>query len=298
MIKNLVYKPRYLVTRGQQFDARDIINNLSQIAHDPLPPADGKIAVFIPARNAADHILPLGELLARLDFPHDRLRIVFCKGDSEDKTTERIEEFAKKYGQRFSCVTILKLDVGNSQNVETRHFRKYQRKRRSNIAKVRNHMIHNGLNMDDNWVLWLDADVCHFPSDILSTLTEAKGKIVTPNCVKTPGGDSFDMNSFVNRNLVKDYRYYRDVKDGLHQPPASSFHRFHLSDFRHLDKIELNAVGGTMLLVDASLHRAGLIFPEYPYEDLIETEALGALANHSGINPVGLPSDEIRHVPW
>jgi hypothetical protein len=53
-----------------------------------------------------------------------------------------------------------------------------------------------------------------------------------------------------------------------------------------------------MLLVDAALHRGGLRFPELPYDNLIETEGLGALARDLGIEAIGLPKVEIMHVPW
>ena len=53
-----------------------------------------------------------------------------------------------------------------------------------------------------------------------------------------------------------------------------------------------------MLLVDASLHRGGLVFPEEPYRDLVETEGFGVLAKDLGVVPVGLPRVEIFHVPW
>jgi hypothetical protein len=50
-----------------------------------------------------------------------------------------------------------------------------------------------------------------------------------------------------------------------------------------------------MLLVDANLHRAGLLFPEIPYKFLIETEGFGAVARDIEIIPVGLPNVEIIH---
>ena len=71
-----------------------------------------------------------------------------------------------------------------------------------------------------------------------------------------------------------------------------------LSDVRHLDRIDLDGVGGTMLLVDAALHRGGLVFPEEPYKDLVETEGFGVLAKDLGVRPLGLPRVEILHVPW
>ena len=54
-----------------------------------------------------------------------------------------------------------------------------------------------------------------------------------------------------------------------------------------------------MLLVDAPLHRGGLLFPEKPYRDLLSRpKAFGALAGDLGVKPVGLPQVEVFHVPW
>jgi hypothetical protein len=96
----------------------------------------------------------------------------------------------------------------------------------------------------------------------------------------------------------RDHRYYRSTIRGLYQPPADFPGRLALSDLRHLERIEMDGVGGTMLLVDAALHRGGLVFPEKPYRDLVETEGFGVLAKDLGIAPVGLPRVEIFHVPW
>jgi hypothetical protein len=71
-----------------------------------------------------------------------------------------------------------------------------------------------------------------------------------------------------------------------------------MDSLRHSDSVFLDAVGGTMLLVDAALHRGGLRFPEKPYSGHIETEGLGLLARDLGVRPVGLPRVEIHHVPW
>ena len=202
------------------------------------------------------------KLLTRLEYPSDRLRVVFCEGDSTDQTQKRLNEFVKIFGERFSEIDILTHQTGNTLETSKRYLPKLQRIRRSRIAKVRNHMIQKALRPSDDWVLWLDADICDFSADILSRLIEAKRKIVTPNCVIIENGVSFDTNSFVTRNLNKDYRYYRAIKDGIYQPKLRINSRYHLSDLKHLSKVGLDGVGGTMLLVDASLHRAGLIFPE------------------------------------
>ena len=65
---------------------------------------------------------------------------------------------------------------------------------------------------------------------------------------------------------------------------------------RFVDRAPLVSVGGTMLQVHRSVHRAGLTSPENPYRDLVETEGFGRLAYDAGVEPVGLPNVEIFHV--
>lgn len=298
VLKTLFYKLKYRLSRGAQFDPKEVLEKVKIAAKRELPPLDGKVAIFIPIRNSADHLAPLGNLLANLTHMNDRLRIVFCEGDSTDSTPERLSDFKRDYSTHFADISVLTFATGIDICSDKRWLPKFQRARRSQIAKVRNHLIKEALRDDDDWVLWLDADVCAFPPDILKQLLSVQSKIAVPNCVKIQNGQSFDLNSFVTRPFVKDYRYYRAIKNGLYQPKAYVNHRYHLSDLKHLQRVQLDSVGGCMMLVDASLHRAGLIFPEEPYEDLIETEAFGLLANQCGVRPVGLPQVEIKHVPW
>jgi hypothetical protein len=193
---------------------------------------------------------------------------------------------------------LLRRDVGTQFEHAHRSEKRVQRSRRAGLAIVRNHLIDHGLDETDDWALWIDIDVWRFPADIFARLRSADARIVTPNCVKASGGPSYDLGSFVGGWEYPDYFYYRHVHDGLFQPPQGSLGRLYLSDVRHSERVELHGVGGSMLLVDASLHRGGLRFPETPYKNLIETEGFGALARDVGVRPVGLPRVEIVHVPY
>ena len=70
--------------------------------------------------------------------------------------------------------------------------------------------------------------------------------------------------------------------------------------------MKLDAVGGTMLLVRADIHRDGLIFPPYPYiaagarvpGGYPETEGLELMANDMGHTCWGMPHLEIFHRQW
>jgi mannosyltransferase OCH1-like enzyme len=292
------HKARNYLTRGSKLDpakARTLVD--PAVLKGGLPKGDA-IAVLVPLRDAAEHIAPFLDVLSRLAYPKHQIKLVFCEGDSRDDTFERLSRLTAPLRDHYRDIVILRHSVGHDIPHETRWMPKYQRVRRAGIAKVRNALIDGGLGPEDDWALWIDIDVWNFPPDIIQQLRAANARIVTPNCVVQPGGVSFDLGSFVTTKQDRDWEYYSDMRDGLHQPPMGYVHRLYLSDVRYLDRIVLDSVGGTMLLVDAALHRGGLLFPELPYDDLIETEGFGALARDLGIEAIGLPKVEIMHVPW
>jgi peptide chain release factor subunit 1 len=125
-----------------------------------------------------------------------------------------------------------------------------------------------------------------YPADIIGQLLATGFDIVTPHAVQSPGGKSFDLNSWADGGAT------------------------HLHDRRGSGAMRLDAVGGTMLLVRADLHRDGLIFPPFPYgisnsrvrvragtwgAGEIETEGLGIMAADMGIQCWGLPDLEVLH---
>jgi hypothetical protein len=89
----------------------------------------------------------------------------------------------------------------------------------------------------------------------------------------------------------------------------------HLDDLRgEGELVELDAVGATVLLVRADVHREGLIYPTFLYgranprirrghrRDLdgqldgeIETEGLGIMAHDMGYRCWGMPGFEVIH---
>jgi hypothetical protein len=69
----------------------------------------------------------------------------------------------------------------------------------------------------------------------------------------------------------------------------------YLDDLRGTGLVELDGVGGTMLLVDAVLHRQGILFPDYSYRGYLDTEGFAMHAKDLGIAAWGLPDLEIIH---
>jgi hypothetical protein len=293
-----LYRARYLLTRGEQLGAEEARRSVDPDVLSRSPPKGENVAVLVPVRDAAEHIASFLAAMQALDYPTELLKLVFCEGDSRDGSWEILKTVVEPLRSRFRDIVLLQHHVGTKFERKKRAKPGLQRRRRTGIAKVRNHLIAHGLDKRDDWALWIDIDVWKFPADIIHTLIATVERIVVPNCVLRPGGDSFDLNSFVTTRPERDHRYYRSTVRGLYQPPADFPGRLALSDLRHLDRIELDGVGGTMLLVDASLHLGGLVFPEKPYRDYVETEGFGVLAKDLGVTPVGLPKVEILHVPW
>jgi GT2 family glycosyltransferase len=258
--------------------------------------AEANIAIFVPIRNAARHVATCMKLIRGLDHPAERIKLAFCVGDSNDGTEDALAAALQGLEGTYRDIRVLRQHSGVDFGGKPRWHPSVQRKRRAAIARARNHLIENALTPDDDWVLWIDADVCDYPADIVARLMAAGKAIVVPDCVTVPGGPSFDLNSFLDTGPAPNYAYYKCVRDGLFQPPVYWHWRKHLHDLRYLDRVPLSGVGGTMLLVAAAIHRAGLVFPERPYRHLIETEAFGQLARDCGVTPFGLPNIEIRHV--
>lgn len=265
----------------------------------PLPAAaqPPKVAVFVPVRNGAPFLETNFEQILGLDYPKERLRIVYGEGGSDDDSVQIIARIAERSAET-GLAGVVRVDTGPGIDLPRNRRWKpaYQYRRRSALARVRNRMIEQGLRPDDDWVLWLDVDVCGVPPGTLARLLEEREKIVAPNCVLEDGGRSYDLNCFLEISTPDAYGYYRHVRGGLLQPPVDYWYRRHLDGLRYLDRVPLHGVGGCMLLVQADLHRAGLRFPEKPYRDMLETEAFGLLARDLGIVPIGLPNVEIRHV--
>jgi hypothetical protein len=252
---------------------------------DALP----KILVLTPVKNAAPHLAQHRFLVDRLSVPRERLSIGFLESDSTDGTFEALEAARPEHEGRCRNVTIVKRDYGFRMPAEVpRWAPAYQLIRRANLARARNQLLFRALR-DEDWVLWIDVDVVDYPADMIERLLALNLDIVHPHCVIEPGGPTFDLNAWT----AKGAKTMQDLR-GSGGP------------------VRLDAVGGTVLLVKADLHRDGLIFPPYRYGVAnpaardphplwnggeIETEGFGLMARDMGLQCWGLPDFEVRHAP-
>lgn len=246
-----------------------------------------RILILTPVKNAARHLKRYFQALEALTYPRRLLSLGLLEGDSDDGTYERLRGMLRRRRAGFRAVHLFRKDFGFViPRGMTRSDPSIQVERRGILAKARNHLLFRALD-DEDWVLWIDVDVVEYPADVIQRLLAARRDIVTPNCVWRFGGPSFDRNAWRDRG------------------------RRHLHDLKSEGKlVPLDAVGGTMLLVRADVHRDGVIFPPFPYGlphrslrrnnhwlGEIETEGLGLMAADAGVQCWGMPHLEIRHYP-
>ncbi len=281
---------------GSKVDPEKALGLLDKTFLERPVPSDDCFLVLIPVKNAEAHLPRCFQLLRSLDHPHDQLHVRFGHGDSSDASRRLLESFIATHGNQFASASIVDTDRNAPTLRRKRRWKpELQRKRRAGIAMARNDLLERSLDDAHDWVLWIDADVIDYPPNIIDQLLAAKAKIVVPHCVLEPGGPTFDRNSFLSTATPSRVELYRHVSHGLLQPPPYWDYRRHMEDLKYLDRVPLDGVGGTVLLVDANCYRAGLYFPEVPYRHLIETEAFGQMARDAGITPVGLPNVEVVH---
>ncbi|KAK4694292.1 hypothetical protein P7C70_g8761, partial [Phenoliferia sp. Uapishka_3] len=175
--------------------------------------------------------------------------------------------------------------------------------RRAFIARARNYLLSSALRWDHAWVLWLDVDVVRYDPDILMDLMSIDKDIVVPNTLwyQPESWDfwGFDRNNFAETEdslsllaklgpdilLVEGYRELMT-------------HRSHLVDMpTHLGLayVPLDGIGCTFTLVKAHVHREGVTFPTYVFENQIETEGLAKVAKKAGFEVVGIPGLVVFH---
>ena len=246
--------------------------------------AGPEVLILTPVKDAARELPDYFGRLNALSYPHHRVTVGFLESDSRDGTYELLRRDARKALRSFRSAGVWKYDFGYRMPDGVPRWQPgLQPMRRSVLAKSRNQLLFRALR-DQEWVLWLDVDVCEYPTDLIERLLATGRDIVHPHCVLEYGGPTFDTNGWRDHG------------------------RTHMDALRGEEFVELDSVGGTVLWINAELHRHGLVFPPFPYgrrnprarDDLaeIETEGLALMARDMGHIPWGMPDLEVLHRPY
>lgn len=250
-----------------------------------------KVLVLTPVKNARRHLRTYLTLLHQLDGQGLRLTLGLLESDSSDGSYEALAAAVPGLHRHFERVTLLRRDYG-FQPQGPRWAAPVQRRRREILARSRNRLLGGALR-DEDWVLWLDADLADYPPDLLQRLLGAGREIVAANCVRADG-KPFDLNTFRFSPESGGRDDPRHLIDGLFQPPPGHG-RLYLDAFEDQPLVQVDAVGGTALLVRADLHREGLVFPPMSYRGYIETEGLAMMARDMGRTCWAMPQLRIVH---
>ena len=250
------------------------------------------VLILIPVKDAVKHLPLCLSNLRSLTFPQARISLGFLESDSQDQTYTWLSEQLPDLQREFRRAELFKRDYGY-RITGSRWVADKQRRRREILARSRNYLLSRALQ-DEDWVLWLDADVARYPANVIESLLAHGKEISVPNCVVAGSDQQYDLNTYRLKSDADQIDWRPYIIDGLLQPPAA-LGRWYLNDLQLFDAVEVDAVGGTMLLIKADLHREGLIFPPYPYRLTIETEGLSAMAKDMGYHSWGLPKLVIHH---
>lgn len=245
------------------------------------------VLVLTPVKDAVEHVTDHFRRLDRLTYPKDRMSVALLESDSTDDTYARLSRLVEQYSDAFRSIRAFKHDFGyNSPRGLPRWEPALQMARRTILARARNQLLFRALS-DEDWVLWIDVDVVSYPADLIEQLLAHDRDILHPDCVREPGGDSFDRNAWTDGG-----------KTPMHALRGAG------------GPVRIESVGGTVLLVRADLHRDGLVFPPFRYgvesaairenhlvwgKGEIETEGLAAMAHDMGLQCWGLPDLQVVH---
>jgi peptide chain release factor subunit 1 len=248
-------------------------------------PDTPSVLVLTPMKDTARHLDRYVRLLEALDWPRDRLSLGVLEGDSTDGTFPALEAMRSRLERRVHRLVLAQKHYRFHMPAGTpRWAPAFQLTRRAILARVRNQLLFRALD-DEDYVLWIDADLESYPPDVLRRLLGQGVDVAMPHCT-LPNGHTFDLNAWSDAGR----QGFQTAKDDA--------------------PIRLDAVGGTMLLVKADCHREGLIFPAFPYgvesprarpkhpvwrRGEIETEGLGIMAADMGIQCWGFPAIRIVH---
>ncbi|KAI9680609.1 MAG: hypothetical protein M1817_004049 [Caeruleum heppii] len=232
-----------------------------------------RILILTPLRDAAFYLSKYFELISSLTYPHDLIDLAFLVSDSTDDTLATLSAELDRIQMRndeisFHSVLIVEKNfgVGSRQNdVADRHSFEAQGPRRKALGKARNYLLSAALKPEHAWVYWRDVDIVDSPKKILEDFIAHDRDVIVPRYKQYETGRTY---------LAKmgDWRKNKD------------------------EEVELDGVGGVSILVKADVHRSGVNFPCYAFENQAETEGFAKMAKRAGYRVFGLPNYVVWHI--
>ncbi|KAK5724437.1 hypothetical protein LTR15_004482 [Elasticomyces elasticus] len=274
-----------------------------------------RVLILTPLRNAAPYIEQHFDLLSQLTYPHNLIDLAFLVGDSTDDTLavlamelERVQSRTDKIP--FHSASIVQKDFGAAvdMKVEDRHGFEAQGPRRKLMGKARNYLLSAALKPGHAWVYWRDVDIKDSPSKIIEDFVAHDRDVLVPNVWFHRYEDGvdiegrFDYNSWqesdTGRKLAASLDRDVVLAEGYKQYKTERTYMAKMGNWRDNKDVEipLDGIGGVNILVKADVHRSGVNFPCYAFENQAETEGFAKMAKRAGYGVYGLPNYIVWHI--
>lgn len=273
-----------------------------------------RILILTPLRDAAFHLNRYFDLLYKLTYPHELIDLAFLVGDSKDETlavlTSELQRIQDQEKIAFRSATVIQKDFGTAfeMSVEDRHSFAAQGPRRKAIGRARNYLLYSALKPDHSWVYWRDVDIVDSPESILEDFIAHDKDILVPNIWFHRYRDGvdiegrFDYNSWIDSDKARRLRTTLDpdtvLAEGYKEYDTGRQYLVGMGDWRNNkdEEVELDGIGGVNIVVKADVHRSGINFPAYAFENQAETEGFAKMAKRAGYQVIGLPNYVVWHI--
>ncbi|OCK93933.1 glycosyltransferase family 62 protein [Cenococcum geophilum 1.58] len=276
-----------------------------------------RVLILTPLRDASPYLEQHFDLLTQLTYPHHLIDLAFLVGDSKDDTMAALAmelERVQKTSDAFHSAMIVEKDFGvtHGQNVEDRHGFEAQGPRRKAMGRARNYLLSAALKPEHSWVYWRDVDIKDSPKKIIEDFVAHDRDILVPNIwfhrYKERDGKKVDIEGRF------DYNSWQESEDGLKlaasldkgvilaegykEYKTNRKHMAKMGDWRENkdEELPLDGIGGVNILVKADVHRSGINFPCYAFENQAETEGFAKMAKRAGYEVIGLPNYVVWHI--
>ncbi|GJC79697.1 mannan polymerase II complex ANP1 subunit [Colletotrichum tofieldiae] len=274
-----------------------------------------RVLILTPLKDAAPYLSKYFELIAELTYPHHLIDLAFLVGDSKDDTLAVLASELDRIQRRpdkipFNSAMVVEKDFGFelSQSVEERHSFKAQGPRRKAMGRARNYLLSAAMKPEHSWVYWRDVDIVDSPKKILEDFIAHDTDILVPNIWFHRYRDGrdiegrFDYNSWVEsdkgRRLASTLDKDVVLAEGYKEYDTGRRYMAKEGDWRNNkdEELELDGIGGVNILVKGDVHRSGINFPCYAFENQAETEGFAKMAKRAGYRVVGLPNYVVWHI--
>ncbi|KAI9657533.1 MAG: hypothetical protein M1831_004149 [Alyxoria varia] len=277
-----------------------------------------RVLILTPLKDAAPYLNQHFDLITQLSYPHQLIDLAFIVGDSKDDTlavlASELNRVQKSDKIAFNSAMIVEKDFGSDlhQDVEARHGFAAQGPRRKLLGKVRNYLLATAMKPEHSWIYWRDVDIQDSPKSIIEDFVAHDRDVLVPNVwfhryEKKDGvlqdiEGRFDYNSWIeSEDGVKlAAKLSKDVvlAEGYKEYHTNRTYMAKMGDWRNDsgEEIELDGIGGVNILVKANVHRSGINFPSYPFENQAETEGFAKMAKRAGYGVYGLPNYVVWHI--